>query len=93
MSKEAGIICDNPGCGWRDETVNIEDCGAWLNVPCPNCGQNLLTEDDLKHFKLMLSIAKEKGIKIVDVGTDGSVFVNVHDKKIRTWPASLKRAQ
>lgn len=93
MSQKAGILCDNPGCGWRDMTINIEDAETWLNIPCPNCGNNLLTEDDLEHFKLMLTVAKEKGVKLCNSETEGSVFLNVHNKKLRTWPTNLKRAQ
>ena len=42
----SGIVCDNPQCGWKDYTVKFENLKSWLNVPCPICGENLLTEKD-----------------------------------------------
>lgn len=42
-----GIICDNPKCDYADETVTVEMYDDFLNKPCPKCGENLLTEEDL----------------------------------------------
>ena len=42
-----GIKCDNPLCGWKDDTAKFEDFGSWLNTPCPKCGENVLTARDL----------------------------------------------
>lgn len=42
-----GIKCDNPYCDYRDDNVKYEDYPLWLNKPCPKCGTNLLTEEDL----------------------------------------------
>lgn len=42
----SGIKCDNPECGWRDDNVQSENYSEWLNVPCPKCGCNLLTQED-----------------------------------------------
>ncbi len=48
--KYTGIKCDNQACGWKDETVTIEDTATYLNKPCPNCGENLLTQEDYNRF-------------------------------------------
>lgn len=42
-----GIQCDAEGCDYIDETVKLDDYENWLNKPCPKCGANLLTQEDL----------------------------------------------
>lgn len=41
-----GIKCDNKDCNYKDMSVKMEDYDKWLNKPCPECGQNLLTQED-----------------------------------------------
>lgn len=43
----AGIKCDNPTCDFTDKTKPDELLAEWLNVSCPKCGENLLTQEDL----------------------------------------------
>ena len=52
----SGIKCDNPKCDFRDDTVKMEDYEQWLNKPCPKCGANLLTEEDLKATEALLEV-------------------------------------
>lgn len=40
-----GIKCDN--CDYKNEDVKLEEYEKWLNKPCPKCGNNLLTQEDL----------------------------------------------
>lgn len=57
---ETGILCDNPNCDWVDETVTHEQLKDWLNVPCPKCGENVLTQQDFDNanrFYFALQIA------------------------------------
>ena len=49
-----GIICDNANCDYKDETVTFEEIDKFLNKPCPKCGENLLTEQDLHNFKIVI---------------------------------------
>jgi hypothetical protein len=47
------ITCDKPGC---DFTIPYTPEGEanirfYINKPCPKCGENLLTEEDLKLYK------------------------------------------
>lgn len=58
IKKMGGIKCDNPDCDYRDETVKVEDYSNWLDRPCPKCGNNLLTKEDYKSFKKLLSLIK-----------------------------------
>lgn len=51
-----GLKCDAEGCGYVDDTVSLEDYNKWLNVPCPKCGANLLTEADHAAVKAMLGV-------------------------------------
>ncbi len=50
------IKCDTVGCGWRDDTVHVDDYPAWLNKLCPNCGGNLLTQKDYDGVQIMLRV-------------------------------------
>lgn len=51
-----GLKCDNPSCDWEDNTVQVEDYPNWLNAPCPKCGENVLTEEDLNNTLIMRSM-------------------------------------
>ena len=45
--KSGGLQCDSPSCDWTDETIKVENYKEWLNAPCPKCGENVLTQEDL----------------------------------------------
>lgn len=53
-----GIKCDNKKCSFEDSTVKKEDYKAWLNKPCPNCGDNLLTQKDFDTVEKMIKLEK-----------------------------------
>lgn len=53
-----GIHCDNPNCDFSDLSVTMEETSQWLNKPCPKCGENLLTEEDLQRFNQVLEAVK-----------------------------------
>lgn len=46
-----GIKCD--ACLWRDDSAELGEMPLWLNVPCPACGANLLTFEDLRLLTLI----------------------------------------
>ena len=50
-------------------SVRFEDYPAYLNKPCPKCGQNLLTEHDYNVAKMVMGIAKL--IRRFEVPDDG----------------------
>lgn len=52
-----GIKCDNPNCDYRNDKVEFEDYEKWLNKPCPKCGSNLLTKEDLEMTKALINVA------------------------------------
>ncbi len=41
-----GIICDNPKCDWKDDTVNSDDYKNWIDAKCPKCNDVVFTEND-----------------------------------------------
>ena len=51
-----GIVCDNPACDYEDNTVLVEDYKNWINKPCPKCGENLLTEQDLIDHNFFIQV-------------------------------------
>jgi len=59
----SGIVCDNTECDFEDYSVLFEEYPAYVNKPCPNCGENLLTQADYdsclameEHAKMMNSL-------------------------------------
>lgn len=53
--KIKGIKCDN--CDYKNENVKFEEYKEWLNRPCPECGANLLTQEDLDVVQTLISLA------------------------------------
>ena len=49
-----GIRCDNPECNFEDMSVRFENYDQWLNKPCLECGQNLLTDADFSAIKRLI---------------------------------------
>lgn len=53
------VVCDNPKCDYTiPYSTENNELIKWINVPCPKCGENLLTVDDY--------LVHEKLIKMVD---------------------------
>lgn len=53
------IVCDNKTCDFKiqNPTGDInEDISSYINIPCPECGQNLLTEED---YLLAMKVQKK----------------------------------
>lgn len=52
------IRCDNPKCGYfiPNATLEPKDIIEYINMPCPKCGENLLTKNDYLTFKKFISI-------------------------------------
>jgi ssDNA-binding Zn-finger/Zn-ribbon topoisomerase 1 len=49
LYQENLIICDNPKCDYLIPNPTGDpnaECKQYINMPCPKCGQNLLTEAD-----------------------------------------------
>lgn len=49
VSQENEVICDNPECDFVIPNVSKDpdkDSRQYINIPCPKCGENLLTEED-----------------------------------------------
>ncbi|MGM0183408.1 hypothetical protein IGK74_002373 [Enterococcus sp. AZ150] len=48
-----GIKCD--ACDFKDMSIEVEKYPEWLNKPCPKCGANLLTQEDLDSVNRMIA--------------------------------------
>ncbi len=74
-----GIGCDNPDCKWEDQTVTNAEMGEWLNRPCPDCGSNLLTQEDYDYLLMfMKSIELINGMDLKGIlESDEQPTVNV----------------
>lgn len=52
------IVCDNVKCDFKIKNPTgdpNEDSSMYLNMPCPKCGENLLTDED---YLLSLKVMK-----------------------------------
>lgn len=65
VEQEHLVVCDNESCDYkveynRNDSI-IENATAlvkFLNKPCPECGENLLTKEDLEKYLILNSIIK-----------------------------------
>lgn len=51
-----GIKCD--ACHYKQMDVQPEDYPEWVNKPCPDCGENLLTESDYESVQSILAFTE-----------------------------------
>lgn len=50
---ENGLKCDNENCNFKDETIKSVDYEKWIDSPCPECGDNLLTKEDFVNIRTL----------------------------------------
>lgn len=52
------VVCDNKLCDFKvlNTSGELSLDSKYLNVPCPKCGTNLLTEKDYNNFKKTVKI-------------------------------------
>ena len=59
MYQEYSIECDNTQCDYKIKNPTgdpNEDTREYINMPCPKCGDNLLTKQDYLHGLKVLKI-------------------------------------
>jgi len=59
VQQKALITCDNPDCNYEVAPFNNSDkyLVYFVDMPCPKCGQNLLTKEDfLKHQQILKAV-------------------------------------
>jgi hypothetical protein len=74
----SGIKCDAEECDYIDESITVEDYPNWLNKPCPECGANLLTQDDLNFVELMFGVANLVNEMYPEVSEEERVEMPIH---------------
>ena len=76
----SGIKCDNEDCDYRDDSVSRDNYPAYVNKPCPECGDNLLTQADYDTVVLLESLGAELNVEIpkVFIGEDGTFDVEMN---------------
>ena len=53
----SGLICDNPKCNYEDNfIIPPNELRDHINRACPECGDNLLTENDCNHHTSLLKV-------------------------------------
>lgn len=58
IESSGGLKCDNINCNWEDMSIPIEDYVNWVNKPCPECGDVVLTEDDFNKTNQIMNAIK-----------------------------------
>jgi hypothetical protein len=87
MNLFSGIKCDNKSCGFKDDTVVIEDYPAWVDRPCPKCGLNLLTKKDYENVQLLVRLNNSRIWKAINVFGN---FINLVGKPFGVKPRQYK---
>ena len=62
----SGIKCDNEDCDYRDDGVGRDNYPAYVNKPCPECGDSLLTQADYDTVVLLEKLGVELDVEIPD---------------------------
>lgn len=55
------IVCDNKLCNYKIPNVTKDpyvDIKEHINMPCPDCGDNLLTQEDYNNYIKTLRVIK-----------------------------------
>lgn len=52
-----GLKCDNKECNYEDKTIKYEQYEDYINYPCPQCGESLLTKTDYLTTKFIVEAA------------------------------------
>ena len=54
---ETDLVCDNEQCSYVYEIPSDKDMSLYVDQPCPQCGENLLTiEDYLRHKSFIKNV-------------------------------------
>lgn len=53
-----GLKCDNPSCDYNDKTIKFEDYPKYIEHPCPQCGESLLTQADFDTTMQIVEMAE-----------------------------------
>lgn len=94
-----GIKCDNVKCDYEDMEVKYEDYPKYVNLECPNCGDNLLTEEDYNSVKSFVDMAKmlDKEIRDykeeVNITQDNKDYIKVSQELDGTGKKDIKVSQ
>ena len=51
-----GLKCDY--CDWKDEDISYGEMQNHLNTPCPKCGENILTEEQLTMLESIKNLSE-----------------------------------
>lgn len=64
LNQDDLIVCDNTTCDFKIKNEGGDpnaDISQFVNMPCPKCGDNLLTEKDYKDSLLFM-----KGVNFIN---------------------------
>lgn len=68
-----GMACDNPSCSYQNSSIGLDEYHHYLNKSCPECGENLLTEEDHAQIQALLSILDIQASKPNNGISDGDM--------------------
>ena len=56
-----GIVCDNPKCSYENKDARLHEYKQYLNKPCPKCGENLLTQENMDTISYLIDLSNTLG--------------------------------
>lgn len=51
-----GLKCDNKECRYRDDTIHLNEYKLYIDAPCPDCGESLLTKEDYMQVQNIIAL-------------------------------------
>lgn len=84
-----GIVCDNPNCDWRDNSVNSSDYKNWIGATCPKCSSIVFTESDYNEsVKIMAMVELINSMTIEEMETIAKMS-DLHGKDFKEQLKSI----
>ena len=82
--KENGLVCDNTECDWANPTIKDSELEEWIDVACPDCGDNVLTMEDYHNYKILMIMVD--GINDIDPNTLTQMTKKIDIKTLKDHP-------
>ncbi len=82
----AGLKCDNPNCDYTDMSIKREEYINCIGLPCPKCGESLLTREDYINVLIMEDAVNSVNTLLPDEIEKLTEGISEEDsKKIEHW--------
>lgn len=85
------VQCDNPKCEYK-KPLELSQFKDYVNKPCPDCGENLLTERDYADMIVIIGLTTiEETTNPIDGNPAATHEMRVHNGDITLNPIKIER--